>query len=92
MPRLPTAWQEQQTMMVKETEYRNFGRNDKGVFKVGFFIKGTETCLMMYNGYLVGRNADVMKLYPSRRGEGTARCDVPMMHAISIYKIKDVMK
>lgn len=76
--------------MVKEMEYRNFGKNDKGVYKIGYCIKDTDVCLMHYDGYIVGRNADVMRLYPSRRGEGTMGIiKIPMKHSISIFLIKN---
>ena len=70
----------------REMEYRNYGRNDKGVFKVGYCIKNSNVCVMMYDGYLAGYNMDVMKLYPNRRGEGTMGViKIPGKHSVSIF-------
>lgn len=73
---------------MRELEYRRVN-NEDGKYKIGLFIEGTDVCLMLYNGYITGRNGDVLKLYPDRRGEGTMGViKVPMKHSISIDLIK----
>lgn len=63
--------------------------NEDGKYKIGLFIEGTDVCLMLYDGYIVGRNGDIMKLYPNRRGEGTMGViKIPTKHSISIDLIK----
>lgn len=73
---------------MRELEYRRVN-NEDGKYKIGLFVAGTDVCLMLYNGYITGRNGDVMKLYPDRRGEGTMGViKIPMKHSISIDLIK----
>lgn len=73
---------------MRKLEYRRVN-NEDGKYKIGLFVAGTDVCLMLYNGYITGRNGDVMKLYPDRRGEGTMGIiKIPMKHSISIDLIK----
>lgn len=73
---------------MRELEYRRVN-NEDGKYKIGLFVAGTDVCLMLYNGFITGRNGDVMKLYPDRRGEGTMGIiKIPMKHSISINLIK----
>lgn len=73
---------------MRELEYRRVN-NEDGKYKIGLFVAGTDVCLMLYNGYITGRNGDIVKLYPDRRGEGTMGViKIPMKHSISIDLIK----
>ena len=74
---------------MRELEYRRVN-NEDGKYKIGLFVAGTDVCLMLYKGYITGRNGDVMKLYPDRRGEGTmGAIKVPMKHSVSIFLVKN---
>ena len=74
---------------MRELEYRR-GNNEDGKYKIGLFVAGTDVCLMLYNGFITGRNGDILKLYPNRRGEGVMGViRVPMKHSISIYLVRN---
>lgn len=59
-------------------------------FKVGLFASGTDSLIKTYDGYLGGKEYDVMTLYPASDGLGAYDVGViPGKHKVSIFLIKE---